>query len=87
MTDGSSGKGATQADATPKQGGRRRNRMNAEDRLARRATEFQQFAQAYRRKKRRGLDPNDRQYVRGIVIIVRHIRADELDHLVRHGED
>ncbi len=60
---------------------------NAEDRRQRKATEVQHFVQATGRKKRHGLDPNDRHVDRRMTDAVRHMAADQFYQLLRDGED
>jgi hypothetical protein len=66
----------------------KRKRMNANERRERKASEIQIFAKNYARKAHAGgLDPNDRGYSRQTADMVRHMRPDELDRLLRNGEE
>ena len=65
----------------------KRKRLNADERRERKAAELQIFAKNYARKAHAGSDPNDRRYARETVDMVRHMRPDELDRLLRNGEE
>jgi hypothetical protein len=66
----------------------KRKRLNANERRERKAAEIQIFAKNYARKTNASApDPNDRRYARETVDMVRHMRPDELDRLLRNGEE
>jgi hypothetical protein len=44
------------------------------------------FMKLYRRKKVRGLDPNDRQYDRKVEQLIKRMSPAELDRLLHGGE-
>ena len=45
------------------------------------------FIRQYARKRYPGMDPNDRRYDREIERMIRHMKPEELDELMRAGED
>jgi len=57
------------------------------DRKAREAADLQLFVQRYGRMARSRLDPNDRTYDRRIEQRVKRMKAEQLDALLRNGED
>ena len=64
------------------------SRSKSAERQARRAAEVQLFVQRYGRKARDGgLDPNDRSYDRRTEDAVRRMKPEQLDALLREGED
>jgi len=65
----------------------KRKKMNAADRRALYASDIQLFIQNTGRKARKGYDPNDRSVSREQTLAVRHMKPDELDRLMRDGED
>ena len=60
---------------------------NGEDRRAKEAAALQLFVKQYARKAQRGVEPNDRRYDRKIEDRVRRMSPEELDALLRDGED
>ena len=54
---------------------------------ARTAATFQLFVQQYARKAQKGQDPNDRRYDRSLEAQARRMRPEELDALLRHGDE
>jgi hypothetical protein len=64
-----------------------RKRLNAEEKRARKAAAVQLFAKQCGRKAHAGHDPNDRAYNRDTVEAVRRMRPEELDRLLRDGEE
>jgi hypothetical protein len=65
----------------------KRKRLNAAARRELKAVAMQLFAKDYARKAYAGWDPNDRRYARETVDAVRHMKPEELDRLLRDGED
>ena len=64
------------------------SRSKNAERWARRAVEVQLFVQRYGRKARDGgLDPNDRNYDRRIKDAIKRMKPEQLDALLRDGED
>jgi hypothetical protein len=45
------------------------------------------FVRQYARKRYPGMDPNDRRYDREIERLIRRMKPEELDQLMREGED
>ena len=64
----------------------KRKRLNADQRRATKAAAIQQFAKQYGRKAGRS-EPNDRHYDREVEKAVRKMRPEDLDRLLREGED
>jgi uncharacterized protein (TIGR02996 family) len=64
----------------PRRPGARRSRREATE------ADVSLFLQQYARKAERGWDPNDRQYSREVEKVVKRMRPEELDRLMR-GED
>ncbi|SFJ67451.1 hypothetical protein SAMN05216304_111117 [Bosea sp. OK403] len=63
-------------------------RSKSDDRKARNAAEVQLFVQRAGRKTRAGgLDPNDRNVDHRVAEAVRRMKPDQLDALLRDGED
>ena len=62
-------------------------RSKSPDRQAREAAELQLFVQRYARKSRPCFDPNDRSYDRKVETAAKRMKPEELDALLRHGED
>ncbi len=66
----------------------KRKRLNTNERRECKAAEIQIFAKNYARKAHAGApDLNDRRYARETVDLVRHMQPDELDRLLRDGEE
>ncbi|MHB1206089.1 MAG: hypothetical protein ACYCZX_11000 [Rhodospirillaceae bacterium] len=65
----------------------KRKRLNAKDRRALKAAGVQLFIRATGRKKRPGLDPNDRHIRRKDTLATRRMKPEKLDQLIRDGED
>ena len=65
----------------------KRKSLNASERRERKAAAAQLFVQQAGRRAHAGHDPNDRSYDRKTVEAVRHMKPDDLDKLLRHGED
>lgn len=61
--------------------------MNRTSRFEHEAAAFQLFVKRYARKAQKGVEPNDRRYDHSLQIRARRMRADELDALLRDGED
>ena len=61
--------------------------LNADERRALRTAELQSFAKQYARKAQRGVEPNDRRYKRDVERALKHLKPDELDRLLRDGEE
>ncbi|MFA6965037.1 hypothetical protein [Bosea sp. (in: a-proteobacteria)] len=55
--------------------------------VERKAAEVQKFVQLYARKAQRGVEPNDRRYDRKIEVAAKRMKPDDLDALLRQGED
>jgi transposase len=64
-----------------------RKRLNAAERRARKAAAMRFFAKQYGRRAHAGFDPNDRKYDREIEKAVRRMKPEELDKLLREGDD
>jgi len=60
---------------------------NRDDRRAKEAATLQLFAKQYARKAQKGVEPNDRRYDQKIAERVRRMSPEELDSLLRDGED
>jgi hypothetical protein len=60
---------------------------NSEERRARKAAALQLFAKQYARKAQKGVEPNDRRYDREIEAGLCRMSPEELDSLLRDGED
>lgn len=65
-------------------GGRK---LNAAEKRAKKAAALQLFVKQYARKGMPGIDPNDRSYDRDIEQMARRLSPEELDALLRDGED
>ncbi len=59
---------------------------SGEQTRAREAEEVARFVREVGRKGRRGLDPNDRPYDRGVEARVRRMAPEELDRLLREED-
>lgn len=64
-----------------------RKRLNAQEKRARKAAAVQLFVRQSGRKAHAGHDPNDRAYDRDTVEAIRHMRPEELDQLLRDGDE
>jgi hypothetical protein len=64
----------------------KRQRLNADQKRALKAARLQRFVQAYGRKAQKGVEPNDRHYDRAFEKIVKRMKPDELDQLMRDNE-
>ena len=60
---------------------------NLPDRRTLKAEEIIRFVQQYARKAQKREDPNDRVYDRKIEQDIKRMRPEDLDALLRHGED
>jgi hypothetical protein len=58
-----------------------------EDRRAKEAAALQLFVKQYARKAQKGVEPNDRRYDRKTEERIRHMSPEDLDALLRDGED
>lgn len=67
--------------------GELKKKLNRDQQRARKAGEFAVFMRQYARKAQRGVEPNDRQFDRGIESAVKRMPADELDRLLREDDD
>jgi len=65
----------------------KRKHLNAEEKHALKAANLQRFVQEYGRKAQKGIEPNDRRYEREIEKVVTRMKPDELDKLLRDGEE
>ncbi len=65
----------------------RRRRLNQDEKRELRAADAQLFAKKYGRKSQKGVEPNDRKYDREFGERLKQIEPDELDRLLRHGEE
>ncbi|HVJ52950.1 MAG TPA: hypothetical protein VM689_10830 [Aliidongia sp.] len=65
----------------------RRKRLNNVERRQLKAAALQLFVKEYGRKAHAGYDPNDRHYDKRTQRRLRHIQPQELDELLRDGED
>jgi ribosomal protein S20 len=61
----------------------KRKRLNTEQRRALKAAKLKSFVQEYGRRAQKGVEPNDRRYDREVEQIVKRMRPDELDRLLR----
>jgi hypothetical protein len=68
-------------------GTQKRKRLNAEEKRALKAASLQRFVQEYGRKAQKGVEPNDRRYERETEKMVKRMKPDELDRLLRDGEE
>jgi hypothetical protein len=64
-------------------GGRK---LNVDEKRALKAASLQLFVKAYGRKAQKRVEPNDRKYSREIEQIAKRLPPDELDALLRDGE-
>lgn len=64
-------------------GGRK---LNIDEKRALRAASLQLFVKDYGRKAQKGVEPNDRKYSREVERIAKRLPPDELDALLRDGE-
>jgi hypothetical protein len=62
-------------------------KLNARDRQQMKAADAQLFVHATGRKAQKRVEPNDRRVDRRTTDAVRHMRPEEFDQLLRHGED
>ena len=62
-------------------------KLNARDRQQMKAAEVQLFIHATGRKAQKRVEPNDRPVDRRSTDVVRRMRPEEFDQLLRHGED
>jgi hypothetical protein len=60
--------------------------LNLEQKCALRAADIATFVAEYGRKAQRGREPNDRRYNRGLEELVRRMRPEDLDSLLRDDE-
>lgn len=67
--------------------GELKKKLNRDQQRARKAGELAVFMRQYARKAQRGVEPNDRQFDRGIESAVKRMPADELDRLLREDDD
>jgi hypothetical protein len=65
----------------------KRKRINASDRRQQKAAALELFIKQTGRKAQKGVEPNDRRYDRKTVDAVRHMSPEELDRLLRDGDD
>jgi hypothetical protein len=65
----------------------KRKRGNVKDKRAAKASALQVFAKKYGRKAQKGVEPNDRHFDERIAGRVRRMKAEELDQLLRDGEE
>jgi ribosomal protein S18 len=64
-----------------------KRRRTAEEKRALKAAALRRFVQEYGRKAQKGVEPNDRGYDREIEKAVKRMKPDELDRLLREGEE
>lgn len=64
-------------------GGRK---LNIDEKRALKAASLQLFVKDYGRKAQKGVEPNDRRYSREVEQIAKRLPPDELDALLRDGE-
>jgi hypothetical protein len=65
----------------------KRPRLNADKRRALKAARLRTFFQQYERKAQKNADPNDRHYDREVEKVVKRMKPDELDQLLRDDEE
>jgi transcription termination factor NusB len=65
----------------------KRKRLNASEKRALKAAAVQLFAQRYARKAQKGVEPNDRRFDTEIEETIKNMKPEELDRLLRDGED
>ena len=61
--------------------------LNIDEKRALKAETLQHFAEQYARKAQRGKEPNDRKYARKVEKIVKRMDPEQLDSLLRDGEE
>jgi hypothetical protein len=64
----------------------KRPRLNADQKRALKAAKLRLFMQQYGRKANSN-DPNDRRYDREVEMVVKRMKPDELDRLLRNDEE
>ena len=64
-----------------------RKRLNAAERRAVKAAAIQHFAKKVARRAQKNTEPNDRKYDREIESAASRMRAEDLDSLLRDGDD
>jgi hypothetical protein len=64
-----------------------RKHLNAAEKRARKAADLNLFVQQYGRKAQKGVEPNDRRYNEGVAKVVKTMRPDDLDRILREDED
>lgn len=62
-------------------------KLNADEKRALRAADLQKFVKDYGRQAQKGVEPNDRKYSRDVERLAKHLAPDELDALLRDGEE
>ncbi len=65
----------------------KRPRLNADQKRALKTARLQVFVQQYGRKAQKGIEPNDRRYVREVENVVKRMKPADLDRLLREDED
>jgi hypothetical protein len=69
-----------------KPGNRARKRSSAHEKRELAASKVRQFIGQYARKAQKGVEPNDRRYDRKVEQVVKHMKPDALDRLLRDDE-
>ena len=64
-----------------------KRKPNLSERAALKAEQISLFVKQYARKAQKGYDPNDRKYDRAIEQDVKRMKPEDLDSLLRHGEE
>jgi len=64
-----------------------RRHLNADERRALRTADVRRFVQQYGRKAQKGVEPNDRRYKRETETVVKQMKPEELDRLLREDKD
>jgi hypothetical protein len=65
----------------------KRRHFNADQKRALKAAAVSVFVQQYGRKAQRGMEPNDRRYSRDVEKVLKQLKPDELDALMRDDEE
>lgn len=64
-----------------------KRKLSSAEKRARKAAALQLFVKQYARKSMPGFDPNDRSYNREVEQMARRMPPNELDRLLRDGDD
>ena len=64
-----------------------RRHLNADEKRALKAETVRRFVNEYGRKAQKGIEPNDRRYSRDVEKGAKRMKAEQLDALLRDGEE